>query len=77
MSYPEVVGAMIYMCQTCPDIQYVVNTLAQFSANPGKEHFEGIKCVLRYLKGMAHFGLKLGGSGSGVDLIGWTDSDCL
>jgi hypothetical protein len=34
-----------------------------------------VKRVLRYLKGTAHFGLAFGGSDSGADLIGWTDSD--
>jgi len=52
-----------------------VSTLAQFSGNPGKAHFEAIKRVLRYLKGTASFGLVFGGSGNDLDLVGWTDSD--
>jgi hypothetical protein len=74
-SYPERVGSLLYATQTRPDIQYAVALLAQFSANPGKPHFEAVKRVLRYLKGTAQLGLTFGGSGSGVDLIGWTDSD--
>jgi hypothetical protein len=69
------VCSVLYATQTCPDCQYAVSTLAQFSANPGKAHFEAVKRVLRYLKGTADFGLTFGGSGEGVDLIGWTDSD--
>jgi hypothetical protein len=74
-SYPERVGALLYATQTRPDCQYAVSTLAQFSANPGKAHFEAVKRVLRYLKGTADFGLTFGGPGEGVDLVGWTDSD--
>jgi hypothetical protein len=73
--YSELVGAMLYATQTRPDIQYAVSTLAQFSSNPGKAHYEGIKRVLRYLKGTANFGLVLGNSSDGIDLIGWSDSD--
>ena len=74
-SYPERVGSLLYATQTRPDIQYVVSVLAQFSARPGKAHFEGVKRVLRYLKGTANFGLVLGGPGDKIDLVGWTDSD--
>jgi hypothetical protein len=74
-SYPEQVGALLYVTQTRPDCQYAVSTLAQFSSNPGKAHFEAVKRVLRYLKGTAHFGLTFGRSGGHIDLIGWTDSD--
>jgi Reverse transcriptase (RNA-dependent DNA polymerase) len=74
-SYPERVGSLLYATQTRPDCQYAVATLAQFSSNPGRAHFEAVKRVLRYLKGTAHFGLTLGGSGDGVDIIRWTDSD--
>jgi hypothetical protein len=69
------VEALLHATQTRPDCQYAVSTLAQFSANLGKAHFEAVKRVLRYLKGTADFGLTFGGSGEGVDLIGWTDSD--
>ena len=74
-SYPECVGALLYMTQTRPDCQYAISTLAQFSGNPGKAHFEAIKRVLRYLRGTAHFCLTFGGPESDIDLIGWTDSD--
>jgi len=55
-------------------MDYATSTLAQFSSNPGKVHYEAVNRVLRYLKGTPHFGLTLGGSNNlkGVDLIGWT-----
>jgi hypothetical protein len=70
ISYPEQVGALLYVTQTRPDIQYAVSSLAQFSVNPRKAHFEGVKRVLRYLKGTAHFGLVLGGSDNRIDFGG-------
>jgi hypothetical protein len=74
-SYQEIVGSLLYATQTRPDCQYAVNLLAQFSANPGKVHYEAAKRILRYLKGTAHLGLNFGGSNDRVDLVGWTDSD--
>lgn len=75
LKYLEIVGAILYATQTRPDIQYAIGVLAQFGANPGRPHLEALKRVLRYLKGTAHFSLRLGGSDSDVDLVGWTDSD--
>ena len=75
IAYLEGIGSVLYATQTRPDIQYAVGILAQFSANPGKAHIDAFKLLLRYLKGTATFGLTLGGKDSGVDVIGWTDSD--
>ena len=75
LHYLEIIGAVLYATQTRPDIQYAVSKLAQFGANPGKPHLEALKRVLRYLKGTAHFSLRLGGNDSDIDLVGWTDSD--
>lgn len=75
LKYLEIVGAVLYFTQTHPDIQYAIGVLTQFSANPGKPHLEALKRILRYLKGTAHFSLRLGGRNSDVDLVGWTDSD--
>ena len=74
--YIQIIGSIIYVTQTCPDVLHAVGVLSQFSANPGKTHLESLKRVLRYLKGMAHYTLILGQQGmNSVDLVGWTDSD--
>ena len=74
--YIQAIGSVIYATQTRPDVLHAVGVLSQFSANPGKAHLELMKCVLRYLKGTAHFALVLGCQGANrVDLVSWTDSD--
>jgi hypothetical protein len=73
--YLEGIGSVLYITQTCPDIQHPVSILAQFGANPGKAHIEAFKQLLCYLKGTAEFVLMLGSKDTGTDLIGWTDSD--
>jgi len=74
--YLSLVGSMLYATQTCPDIQFSVNLIAQFSGNPGIPHLEAAKHILCYLKGTQDFSLVLGHQGRGtVDIVGWTDSD--
>ncbi|CDO72100.1 hypothetical protein BN946_scf184962.g43 [Trametes cinnabarina] len=75
LKYLKIVSAILYTTQTCPDIQHAISVLAQFGANPGKPHLEALKRVLRYLKGTAHFSLRLSGENSDTNLVGWTDSD--
>lgn len=78
LNYLEIVGALLWVTQTRPDIQYAVGVLAQFGQNPGKPHLEAAKRILRYLKGTAHFKLRLGHGGDAdgsLELVGWSDSD--
>ncbi|GAA0170424.1 hypothetical protein LIER_40959 [Lithospermum erythrorhizon] len=42
---------MYAMICTRPDIAYTVVLVSRFLANPSKEHWEGVKWILRYLKG--------------------------
>ena len=39
---------------------FAVSILSQFMRNPGREHWEAVKRVIRYLKGSADMGLTLG-----------------
>ena len=65
LNYLEGVGSLLYACQTRLDIAHAT----------GKPHYDALKCVLRYLKGTAHFGLTFGGSDNKTDWIGWSDAD--
>jgi hypothetical protein len=61
--------------QTCPNIQFAVSLVAQFSSNPGISHLAACKHILQYLKGTASFCLELGHRNNGdFDLVGWSDS---
>ena len=56
--YQKAVGCLIYLAtKTRPDIMYAVQQVSQFSANPGKAHWTGIKRILRYLKKTSHYGI--------------------
>ena len=50
--YASAVGSLMYaMVCTRPDIAHAVGVVSRFLSNPVKEHWEGVKWILRYLKG--------------------------
>ena len=51
-AYLKIVGELIYLSiNTCPNIFYIVNALAQHNVNPETQHFTMAKCILQYLAG--------------------------
>jgi len=72
--YPSAVGSLMYaMVCIRPNIAHVVGTVSRFLANPGKEHWQVVKWILRHLKGTSRVCLCFG-SGKHV-LNGYTDAD--
>ncbi|XP_075521117.1 secreted RxLR effector protein 161-like [Primulina tabacum] len=49
--YQRLVGKLIYLSHTRPDIGFVVSVISQFMNNPTEEHMTAAYRVLRYLKG--------------------------
>ena len=59
--YASVVGSLMYaMVCTRPDIGYAVGVVSRFMSNPGKEHWNAVKWILRYLKGTLNMCLRFG-----------------
>ena len=48
--YQRLVGRLIYLSHTRPDISFSVSTVSQFMNNPTEEHMEAVYRILRYLK---------------------------
>ena len=50
--YTSTIGNLMYaiVC-TRPDIAHVVGVASKFVSSPGKQHWEVVKWILRYLKG--------------------------
>ncbi|KAK3026255.1 hypothetical protein RJ639_041631 [Escallonia herrerae] len=55
--YQRLVGKLIYLSHTRPDIAFVVSVISQFMHSPKKKHLDAVYGVLRYLKGTPGKGL--------------------
>jgi hypothetical protein len=72
--YRQLIGSLMYLVNTRPDLCFVVNTLGQFMVEPKRVHWVAAKHVLRYLRGTIKFGLSYI-QGDGVNLVGYSDAD--
>jgi hypothetical protein len=72
--YRQLIGSLMYLVNTRPDICFVVNTLSQFQVEPRHEHWIAAKHILRYLCGTLNYGLRYA-SNNDVQMHGFTDLD--
>ncbi|KAJ9558206.1 hypothetical protein OSB04_012820 [Centaurea solstitialis] len=74
--YRRLVGRLLYLQATRPDITYAVNVLSQFVSDPRQRHMEVATRVLRYLKATPGQGILIPKDG-GTKLVAFCDSDWL
>jgi len=60
--YRRLVGCLIYLTITRPDLTYTVHIILQFMQAPQHEHIEVARRVVRYIKGTAGQGILLKGT---------------
>ncbi|WP_353805585.1 hypothetical protein, partial [Acinetobacter baumannii] len=48
--YRRIIGSLLYLTASRPDIVYSVGICARFQAYPRDSHFKAAKQILRYLK---------------------------
>ncbi|XP_020223438.1 uncharacterized protein LOC109805679 [Cajanus cajan] len=73
-SYRRLVGRLIYLTNTRPDISHAVQQLSQYMASPTTAHSQAAFRVLRYLKGSPGSGVFLSATGN-LQLKAFSDSD--
>jgi hypothetical protein len=72
--YLAAVGTLLYLAtNTRPDISFAVSVLARHSQKPTSRHWQGVKHLLRYLRGTEDLGLHFRKNTSS-DIIGYVDS---
>lgn len=72
--YQRLVGKLIYLSHTRPDIAYAVSQVSQFMHNPSEEHMSVVVRILKYLKGTLGKGLFFKKYGH-LNISGYTDAD--
>ena len=55
--YRRLVGNLVYLTVTYPDISYVIHQVSQYLSASWSTHYAAILCILRYLKGTLFHGL--------------------
>ncbi|KAH7433075.1 hypothetical protein KP509_07G054000 [Ceratopteris richardii] len=70
--YRKLVGSLIFLCNTRPDICYAVGVLSRFSNKPKESHWNAGMRILRYIAGTLDFGILYT---TGDTLQGYCDSD--
>eukprot|EP00253_Pinus_taeda_P033358 PITA_33358 len=72
--YKSIVGSLMYLTATRPDIMHVVSLISRFMERLKETHWQEAKRILRYVNGMKGFGILYSSSESFM-LTGYTDND--
>ncbi|GJZ17848.1 retrovirus-related pol polyprotein from transposon TNT 1-94 [Tanacetum coccineum] len=72
--YRGMIGSLLYLTASRPDIMFNVYLYARFQEDPKTSHLEAVKCIFRYSKGTAYLGLWYP-KGSDIETIVYADSD--
>lgn len=73
-TYRQLIGSLIYLTNTRPDLSYAVSILSRFMQEPRDSHWNAAKRVLRYIQGTKDFGLLYTKTKNFV-LGGYSDAD--
>jgi hypothetical protein len=72
--YMGMIGSLLYLTATRPDIQFTVGLCARFQASPRSSYQMTVQWIFMYLKHTPEFGISYFASSS-LDLISFSDAD--
>jgi hypothetical protein len=67
--YRQLVGSLLYLTHTHPDLSFVVGLVSRYMQTPHEIHWKATKRILRYVRGTVQFGIHY--SSWGDSFIGW------
>ena len=73
-AYRTLVGSLLYLTNTRPDISYAVQQVRQFMASPRHLHMVVVRRIIRYVHGTIRNGLCYP-TGASLDLIAYSDAN--
>ncbi|GJV89320.1 retrovirus-related pol polyprotein from transposon TNT 1-94 [Tanacetum coccineum] len=72
--YHSMIGALMYLTSSRPDIVHATCLCARYQAKPIEKHLKEVKRIFRYLRGTVNIGLWYT-KDSGFELTGFSDAD--
>ncbi|GJT14826.1 hypothetical protein Tco_0873532 [Tanacetum coccineum] len=72
--YRGMIGSLLYLTTSRPDIMFSVCLCARFQEAPKTSHLEAVKRIFRYIKGTTHLGLWYP-KGTNIETVLYADSD--
>ncbi|GJS26466.1 RNA-directed DNA polymerase [Tanacetum coccineum] len=72
--YRGMIGSLLYLTASRPDIMFSVSLCARFQEAPKTSHLKAVKRIFRYIKGTTHLGLWYP-KGTGIETVVYADSD--
>ncbi|MCO5578964.1 hypothetical protein L7F22_032815 [Adiantum nelumboides] len=72
--YRKMVGSLIYLTITRPDLSYAVSVVSQFMQKPCKSHLDAVRWIMRYVKSTVNYGMFYEKNAK-LYLYGYTDAD--
>ncbi|CAM8880628.1 unnamed protein product [Rhodiola kirilowii] len=73
--YRSMIGSLLYLTASRPDIAYVVGVCERYQANPKESHLLNVKRIIKYISGTSDYGIWYTKDTSPC-LVGYCDADC-
>lgn len=73
--YQRLVGRLMYLAHTRPDLAYALSIFSQFMHNPGEQHMSAVMQILRYLKSAPGKGILFSKSTDCQKIEAYTNAD--
>jgi hypothetical protein len=72
--YRSMIGSLLYLTASRPDLAFSVGVCARFQANPKESHLTAVKRILWYVNATANFGVYYSRD-TNLELAGYSDAD--
>jgi hypothetical protein len=72
--YRSMIGSLLYLTASRPDLCLSVGICARYQANPKESHLTAVKRIIRYVTGTTEYGIWFS-KGKDSQVIGYSDSD--
>jgi hypothetical protein len=72
--YRQLVGSLLYLTHTRPDLSFFVGLVARYMQTPHESHWKVAERILCYVRGIVQFGIHYSSRGTPL-LVDFTNSD--